>query len=97
MASSNTMGIYEKGGRRFKMTREHAERVGATPVKDEGGASTKQAQAAKNKLGPEPENKSGDGDLTNATKAELVAAAEARGLDTSGTKAELLERLTADS
>ena len=32
-------------------------------------------------------------DLTTATKADLVAEAEARGVDSSGTKAEILERL----
>lgn len=32
-------------------------------------------------------------DLTTATKADLVAEAEARGVDASGTKAEILERL----
>lgn len=33
-------------------------------------------------------------DLETLTKAELVAEAEARGLDPSGTKADLLERLS---
>ena len=33
-------------------------------------------------------------DLESLTKAELVAEAEARGLDTSGNKADLLERLS---
>ena len=32
-------------------------------------------------------------DLTTATKADLIAEAEARGVDSSGTKAEILERL----
>jgi RecJ-like exonuclease len=36
-----------------------------------------------------------DTDLTHAKKADLVAIAEARGLDSSGTRAEILERLEA--
>lgn len=35
-------------------------------------------------------------DLTKLHKAELIEEAEARGLDTSGTKAELIERILAD-
>lgn len=35
-------------------------------------------------------------DLSKATKAQLVAAADAAGVDSSGTKAELLARLTED-
>ncbi len=52
MASSNALAIYEKDGRFFKMTAEHAERVGATPVDDDGGSRrrpAKKAPAARNK------------------------------------------------
>jgi hypothetical protein len=36
-------------------------------------------------------------DLSSLTKAELVAAAEAAGLDSTGTKATLMERLEAEA
>lgn len=66
--ASNTMAIYEKDGRRFKMTAEHAERVGATLVEDEGTgarrtakkAAPKKAPAARNKKAEPAANKSAD-------------------------------------
>lgn len=81
------MQLYEKNGRRFRMTAQHAERVGATLV---DGA--KAAPAAKNKAADAAANKSA---AKAASKAELVAQAEALGLDTSGTKAELADRIAA--
>lgn len=46
---------------------------------------------------PEPEPEPDGPDWSGMKKAELVEAAEAAGLDTSGTKADLVERLTGAS
>ncbi len=57
MASNSTMSIYEKNGRRFKMTAEHAERVGATLVEGEGTSTRRPAKKAAAKKAPAARNK----------------------------------------
>jgi hypothetical protein len=55
------------------------------------GSQAKSATKAEDKAVDLDETK--DDDLSSLTKAELVERAEAAGLDSSGTKAELIERL----
>lgn len=66
---------------------EHLARIGATQADDE---DTTEPDTEPNGEGdPAP-------DYDSHTKAELVAIAEERGIDASGTKADLVERLQAD-
>lgn len=60
-------------------------------------SSGRDIQAVRRPDGATLARKSGLADPATLKKAELVALAEAQGVDTSGTKAEIVERLTPES